>query len=71
MVLEQVIQTAGIHFILKFSSAAVDLGANRPAVAGVVAFTPPAVEHAQVDPTIWGRLHPAGAACFKRSQRMV
>ena len=71
LVLEQLIQTAGVHFILKFSGAIVDLGANRPAVAAVVAFAPPAIEHAQVNPAVRRRFHSAGAACFQRSQRMV
>src|ERR1700730_11576589 len=49
LVLEQLIQTAGVHLILKFRGSIVDLSADRPAVAAVVTFAPPAIEDTQVN----------------------
>jgi hypothetical protein len=52
LVLKQLIKTARVHFVLKFACAIIDLCTDRPAVVAVVALTPPAVEHAQIDPAI-------------------
>src|SRR5262249_4803543 len=71
LILEQLIQATGVHFVLKFRCAIIYFGANCPTVASVEAFAPPAVEHAQVNPAVGRRFHPAGAACFQRTQRMV
>ena len=48
LVLEQLVKTAGVDFVLKFDRAVVDLGADGPAVVAVVTLAPPAIEHAQV-----------------------
>ena len=71
LVLEQLIKTARVHFVLKFDCAIVDFGADRPAVVAVVTFAPPAVEHAQIDPAIGRRFHSACPACFQWPKRMV
>src|SRR6266478_4107875 len=71
LVLEQLIKTARVSFVLKFNRAIINLGPNRPAVVAVVSFTPPAIEHAEIDPAIWRRFHSAGPACFQRTKRMV
>ena len=65
LVLEQLIKTARVHFVLKFGGAIVDLGADGPAVVAVVTFAPPAIEHAQIDSAIRRRFHSAGAARFQ------
>ena len=49
----------------------VDLAVERPAVGAVVGLGPPAVEHAQVEPAVDRRLHPARAARLERRPRQV
>src|SRR4029453_7508519 len=71
LVLEQLIKTARVHFILKFRGAIVDFCTNSPAIAAVVPFAPPAIEHAQIDSAIRSSLHSAGSARLQRAQRMV
>jgi len=46
LVLQQLIKTARVHFILKFRGAIVDFCADRPTIAAVVPFAPPAIEDA-------------------------
>ena len=71
LVLEQLVKTGSVHLILEFAVAVFDLGADRPAILAVIAFTPPAIEHAQVEAAVWWKLHPARATGFERTQRVV
>ena len=71
LVLEQLVKTGRVDFVLEFGCAVVDLRANGPAVVAVVAFAPPAIEHAQINPAIRCAFHSARAARFQRTQRMV
>src|SRR6266513_705483 len=71
LVFEQLIKTVRVSFVLKFNRAVINLSPNRPAVVAVVSFTPPAIEHAEIDPAIWRRFHSARPARLQRTKRMV
>src|SRR5437762_7736635 len=57
LILEQLVKTAGVHLLLKFRAAVIDLSANGPSIATVVAFPPPAIEHAQVNSAVRSEEH--------------
>ncbi len=49
----------------------IDLAGDRPAVGAVVGLGPPAVEHAELQAAVEGRLHAARAAGLQRRPRQV
>ena len=71
LVLEQLIKAAGVDFALELDGPILDFRADRPAVVAVVAFAPPAIEHAQIQPAVRRQFHSARAAGFQRTQRIV
>ena len=71
MILQQFIQ--GLRFFLVAPVIVERFGhrLDRPAVAAVVAFVPPAVGHRQVEHAVQTGLHARGAARFERVDRIV
>src|SRR5207237_4577090 len=52
LVLEQLIKTIRINGALEFNRSITNLSRDRPAVISVESFTPPAVEHAQINSAV-------------------
>ncbi len=71
LVFEQLIKTAASTSLWNSTRAVLDLSTDGPAIVAVVAFAPPAIEHAQVKSAVWRQFHSAGAAGFQRAQRIV
>ncbi len=60
----------GVAVVLRLRIG-VDIAGQRPAVRTVVRLGPPAVEHAELEPSVQGGLHPARPARFERRPRQV
>src|SRR5262245_27962233 len=71
LVLEELVKTGSVHLILEFGLPVFDLATDRPTILAVIAFTPPAIEYAQVEAAVWRKLHSARATCFERTERVV
>src|SRR5205823_9704872 len=71
LVLEKLVEAAGVDLALEIDGAALDFAADRPAVVAVETFAPPAVEHAEIQTAVRRQFHSAGAAGLERAERIV
>src|SRR5262245_22484722 len=48
LILEELVKTGSVHLILEFAVPVFNLGTDGPPILAIIAFTPPAIEHAQI-----------------------
>src|SRR5437764_547280 len=71
LLFEQIVDCAALDVVLISQIGILFAGPDRPAVVVLIAFDPPPVKHAEIEPAIHADFHAAGAGSFERPSRII